>query len=466
MAKQGAHTLDGIIKYRVSQDANTVASDANVTIYAPLWVNDALKMLSPLFMGKKFEIEGSELVWEINSELTLIDLVVLARNERANTNGKIKFEHYESFLPASFDLKNPKAPFPSEVLSLKDLVKHCVIVGKDKAQSYGGYASWPKESPIVKIEPPCDVYICDLSALPFLQAYNAGRHVIISPDDSLPKTTLDSFIFESTVGMKKASYQQAQAEQSGRYYATLFKDNPALFDTLAYQSFVAQDFLLAILAVNQQANQATPKDNIHFKFLKYGTTFFLTGLGDFKLDEDPIKKVVSKSLLLGIKQGLTEFFKLPQALRTQIKAIELPNFYDENDQESIRLLSEIHELCLESDIAFLTTDDDPLKPRPGLVCATTNRADPNVMPGNEMQYGSTDGALAENVLQHENNLSPLCNEQINAAFIEVPHLPKAQKGIEDNFAGQALVHAYKLPNQSKQEKLDAKEENKRLKYKI
>lgn len=94
----------------------------------------------------------------------------------------------------------------SVVYTLKDLVPHCVIVGKTKADKYGGY---PKGNPVIPQEH--DVYICDLAGLQFQQVYNSGRLVLIrrdTPDTPKPQGMLDDFIFKNTVGEEKKTLKQ------------------------------------------------------------------------------------------------------------------------------------------------------------------------------------------------------------------------------------------------------------------
>jgi hypothetical protein len=62
--------------------------------------------------------------------------------------------------------------------------------------------------------------------------------------------------------------------------------------------------------------------------------------------------------------------------------------------------------------------DDALKKTSTYVTATTNCADPHVVMGNEMDFGSVDAAIAENLLSKANIFSPTINQSMKEKFIE------------------------------------------------
>lgn len=119
--------VGGYIQFRSGQNAKTIADDEKVKVFAPDWVKGVLAELVFELRGARFRIEGrNDLV--IGDEISLTDLVAIARNEFYNVTGKISDDLYREI---NFDT----------IITLRDLVKHCVIVGKDVATHFGGYPS-------------------------------------------------------------------------------------------------------------------------------------------------------------------------------------------------------------------------------------------------------------------------------------------------------------------------------------
>lgn len=383
------------IHLRVKQRHSTKANDENVKIFAPTWVEQALKKLSPEFKNARFEIEPpSKKYWTVKDKLTLIDLVALARNERANTSGIINFSLYQGIKKEA-------------VIALRDLAKHCVIVGNDTATHFGGYPAGTDPTPLNQ-----EVTICDLPGLQFQELNNTGRHVLLSPKDNLPKGMLDKEIFKNTVGEDKATFQQAKQDKTGRYLKGSFKNKAVLFDIKAFQRFVSQDFVLAGLALNKQAKLAQRPEKLNFKFLKYGAGFFAANL------EGIAKEKLNENLTLAVYEGIKQFFNLPLAMRSQIKRIELPFFRDADNPQIDKILNKIAKLCKENKIEFASTNDDALAPTSTkFKTATTNCSDPHAPTGNEMNYGSVDAAIAENLKKKGNNFSPICNRKMQQEFL-------------------------------------------------
>jgi hypothetical protein len=389
----------GIIHLRVGQTVQTVANDANVKIFAPDWVKASLQKLLPELKGARFKIGSSDKYWEIKDKFTLKDLVAIARNEQFNTTGVIKFKQYKGISDKT-------------VIALRDLAKHCVIVGKDEAPTYGGY---PAGSEIQELNE--EVYICDLPGLQFQELNNTGRHVLLTKQNDFPKGSLDDEIYQNTVGQKKPTYQEA-LQNPERFIKGNFKSKAVLLDTKAFQRFVMQDFILAATSLNAQAKLAKPKDELNFKFLKYGVGFFADGLtGD-------AKDKLAQNLTKGVLKGLQQFFALPMAMRSQIKRVELPFYKDDSNPTISALLAKINNLCKKHKVEFASTHDDALAQTSSKYkTATTNCSDPHAPTGNEMHYGSVDAAIAENLRRKGNNFSPLCNRKMTGQFVKVDHLP-------------------------------------------
>lgn len=358
---------------KINDAKNTIYQNENVLIVAPHWVKNGLRKLSQhIPPGTKFDIcdkYGKQNSITIESELSLKHLVMIARNEANNTSGLINFENYE-----------PAINNKSVIYALKDLVRQCVIVAKDKTIHYGGY---PRGNPVKQSE---DVYITDLIGLQFQQKYNTGRLVLIA--ESLPKGLLDDFIFENVVGDVKKSYKEVEKSQSRRYV----KHGNVYFDTFAYRKFVANDVLITGLALNEIANE-----ELNFKFLKYGTGVFAGNYG----------QILDQYIYRGVAEGLAALFSSTN--QKWIKAVELPFYkYDR----------EIYNICEEYGIECKFSTDDALKrTHRDFITATTNCADPHAMAGNEMGYSSVDAAIAQNLESKANIFSPIINKIIGEKFI-------------------------------------------------
>ncbi|MBS0290323.1 MAG: hypothetical protein JSS07_09875 [Proteobacteria bacterium] len=395
-----------IIVFRDQQDIKSIGDDEQVKAFAPAWVEKALEKIAPKFYGTKFEIgsyindnfEPSGKQYEIKQKMTLIDLIAIARNERANTNGIIKYAQYPGISNET-------------IIALRDLAKHCVMVGKDIATHFGGFPGGEPQ------ELNQEVYICDLPGLQFQQLDNTGRHVLISQEGDFPKGALDDEIYENTVGEKKFTLEKAQQDTQSRFLTGKFKDKAVLFDTIAYQAFIMQDFILAATTLNAQAKSAAPQAELNFKFLKYGAGFFLNGL------EGEAKNKLSENLAIGVLKGIQQLLKLSPESRSQIKRIELPYYRETNNQRLDEILKEIETLCTKNGLEFASTKDDMLaQTSKKYKTATTNCSDPHAPFGNEMNYGSVDAAIAENLARKGNNFNPIFNTKMKEAYLTISHL--------------------------------------------
>lgn len=383
-------------------DMTTAYFSDDVVIYAPEWMQRALALISPQLDGLRGAIyqKGGVLVEGhrpivIEKAMTLQQLLMFSRNEACNTSGLIHFDYY----PASLDQKI--------ILTIKDLVRHCVIVGKDKAHSYGGFGGAVKESlPLSQ-----DVYICDLAGLQFQCEYNSGRLVLIGKD--LPKGKLDDFIYLNTVGEVKKSWEECIEDQTGRFEQVNISETTIVyFDTFAYKKFVAQDVVLTGLALNE-AGERDNKD-ILFKFLHYGAGYFA---GKYKA-------FIVENILEGVLNGLKILFENYHPKR--IKAIELPYF-----EQPIAIQKKFIKNCKTNfGIEIVISEADALKKtRQELIVATTNCADPHVATGNEMNHSSVDAAIAENLESKGHKFSALLNRSMKAKFflLDLQVHPKEEK---------------------------------------
>lgn len=85
----------------------------------------------------------------------------------------------------------------------------------------------------------------------------AGEH--------LPKGLLDDFIYEHVVNEKRPTTEDVRNDRGDRF----IEHSGVFFDTKAYVKFVANDVVLAGIALNRCATEP-----LNFKFLKYGTGYF------------------------------------------------------------------------------------------------------------------------------------------------------------------------------------------------
>ena len=86
------------------------------------------------------------------------------------------------------------------ILSIKDLVRQCIIVGKDETTHYGGYGS-------KSVSQNQRVIVVDLIALQFQKEYNTGRLILIKPNTI--KGELDDIIFRNVVGEEKRDHKES-----------------------------------------------------------------------------------------------------------------------------------------------------------------------------------------------------------------------------------------------------------------
>ena len=307
----------------------------------------------------------------LENDLTLKDLIMFARNEASNVSGIINFK---LFCPLIQD--------KAVIYSLKDLVRQCVIIGRDITTHYGGYGSG-KPIPHEK-----EVVLIDLIGLQFQRKYNSGRLVLIG--DHLEEGPLDELIFKNVVGQTKKTVEEVREDRTGRFIET----RDCYFDTFAYEMFVANDLLLVCLALNRMH---IPEVNL--KFLKYGTGFFA----------GPYYDILEKHISRGVYRGMKALFE--SSTNRNIRSFEFP-FYKSNPQ--------IMSLCAKYSIDCRFSFDDALKqPHPNLMTATTNCADPHAVTGNEMGYSSVDAAIAQNLKSKANKWSPVLNTKMSEEFIEL-----------------------------------------------
>lgn len=382
-------------------------SSDKVTIFAPSWVQSALNTLGEQLDGIKFELfenskssnplESLTITKNFNNQ-SLTILQKIARNESHNVSGVINTTLY------------PDITDKGILYSIRDLVRQCVIVGIDQCSYYGGYGCKRSSQPKQR------VYVCDLAALQFQQAYNSGRLVLIQECEQYPGV-LDNLVYENVVGEKKRSFseiesnwgkQNDESEQFKQRYIRhdgygLPGRGSCFLDTKAYAAFVKQDVILYGLALQKMVSIHHPNDKIHFKFLKYGTGFFAWRFA----------KILDELILSAVLDGLEELLGRPGM--TMIEKIELP-FYKCRPCDAKRLKD--FQLKFATEIIF--SSNDALQAsfsEKGLIVSTTNCGDNHAVCGNEMEFGSVDAAIAENLESKGNIFCPNINLAITEQYI-------------------------------------------------
>lgn len=399
-----------------------------MTVFAPSWVQSALNTLGEKLSGVKFELfensksstasESLTITENFNNQ-SLIILQKIARNESRNVSGVINTTLYPDIADRGI------------LYSIRDLVRQCVIIGVDQCSHYGGYGCSRSSQPKQR------VYVCDLAALQFQQPYNTGRLVLIQENEPY-SGVLDSYLYENVVGEKKRSFSEIEevwdkADNEGeeikqRYIRHdgfgLPGQGSCFLDTKAYASFVKQDVILYGLALQKMVSTHHPSDNIHFKFLKYGTGFFAWKFA----------KILNELILSAVLDGLEELLEKPGM--AFIKKIELP-FYKARPSDAERLENFQSKFPIE----VIFSSNDALQhssSKEGLIVATTNCGDNHAacgkltelfrcfcglhkislyFLGNEMSFGSVDAAIAENLESKGNIFCPNINLSITEQYI-------------------------------------------------
>lgn len=399
-------------------------SSEEVTVFAPLWMKEALNALGEQLNGLIFEtfeardssdqLESITITRNFNDQ-SLKVLEKVARNEPSNVSGVINTTLYP-------DIANRK----DILYSIRDIVRQCIIVGVDKCSHRGGYGC-PRQS-----QPKQRVYVCDLAALQFQQPYNTGRLILIQENEKF-KGVLDNVIYENVVGEEKRTFSDIEAswndndETKQRYIRHDGYGIPGrgscFFDTKAYALFVRRDVVLYGLALQHMVVTHHPNDKIHFKFLKYGTGFFAWKFA----------KILDELILSAVLDGLDELLGKPNMLDI-IRSIELP-FFKCRPCDSGRLKNFESKYGIE---IFLSTKD-ALEPSTtkGLIVSTTNCGDNHAVCGkqsfinrgvsycnlsilgNEMNFSSVDAAIAENLESKGNIFSPNINLSMSEKYLAI-----------------------------------------------
>lgn len=359
------------LRHDQNRDHINGAQDSNVTIYAFKYLRELCNQLNPYLKGHHFNVydNNNEVINNlvIGDELTLSQLISISRNEPQNCNGIIHFQNYKG-IDANI------------IITLKDLVKLCIIIGKDHTIRYGGYRCRSHEQSM-------PVYVMDCIGLQFQRPYNTGRLVLIQLNNS-HEGLLDNAIYEAIVGEKRPNHSICNQNQE-RFISC---PGGIYFDTKAYIEFVSHDLLLSVIAINMIASR-----DVCFKFLKYGTGFFAGNYGT----------ILEQNINRGVLKGLETFFS--NHTNKWIKMIELP-FYESDD--------EIIALCKRNGVDCIFTRDDALKSTfKNLIIATTNCADPHSVFGNEMGYSSVDAAIATNLKGSGHKFNPQLNKLMHEVFI-------------------------------------------------
>ncbi len=245
----------------------------NVFIVAPTWTTKALKVLSPYFRGRSFNIldnDGKVVdTITIGENLTLLEAYQLAQSDMKNTNGKIDFSKFPGIPTAA-------------IYSLLDLIGHCAIVAADLANGKGGYTTAYK-----KFSEPMPIIVASCAYRQFQQKHNDGRIYLRDGDGKekpspFPKGLLDSFIYDSVGDTAKPIIPA----NIGADPKVMFLNEPRTLDIEGYAQDIAEKFVLIGVGANQLGKEA--KSAVNYRFLNGGTGYFTAGL---VFPEDPSKKI-------------------------------------------------------------------------------------------------------------------------------------------------------------------------------
>lgn len=333
-----------------------------VRIYAPEWVNSGIKIISDRIQNVAFDNDPAH----IKPELDVIGLHRISLNEPRNTRGPVNW----SYIPTSVKKET--------VLAAKDLTRFCVMVGMDETTAFGGFGG-PKHVP-QKIP----VVVINSIGLQFqVQDSNTGR--ICLGYDGL----LFDLIRKNVLGHKYEEYSQREHELGK-------------LDLDLYRAIISKDIQLIAYAANDTHEWHHKK--VHLKILRLGLGFFS---GVFMLELEQV-------FMRGVIDGLDEL--LGKHDIKNIKVIEFP-FGQETSDDRKRL----KELSEKYGLEFKYTKDDVLKgpSSPDLMLVVTNCGDNHVVLGNEMNYGSVDGMIGENIKSKGFIFNPNLNHEISYQFVNV-----------------------------------------------
>ncbi len=362
--------------------------EAKLRVYGPDWIKEELNKIWGEFAGKHFKIidgQGVEIqTLIVPKEPSLEFLQLLARNEEMNTNGEIKTAYYNNFQGIS----------RKAVLTLKDLVRHTLLISKAKFKSEGGY-----KGRIVEYKRPKEAYIIDLCGPQFQQKYNYGRNLFIPQTPYPPDKS--ATVYERLTGHPpllfadiKQKIDRGDPSYTQRYTFFTWRGDLGYFDRYAYKQMVSQDFYLSAMAIQDLAQ--ADQQEIDFRFLSYGTGAFA----------GPFATILKANILDGVLDGL-EKLAAQGFFPSQIKRLTFPHY----DGASWEQKQKIQAFCTRYGLDCEFTSQDALYQNPNktpYTIAVTSTGDPNAPFANEVRYrSSVDAMLGCNEVNRGLGLHPL-----------------------------------------------------------
>ena len=175
-------------------------------------------------------------------------------------------------------------------------------------------------------------------------------------------------------------------------------------DSVVYKAIIANDAKLIAFAANDTVEWHHKK--VHLKFLRLGLGFFAGKFGN-----------QLKTLFLSAAIDGLELF-LRKHPHQHIAIVEFPFCTPTKDEiQRVESISKLY------GIEFKFTQDDVLKftasSADDYMLVVTNCGDNHVVLGNEMNYGSVDGMIGENIKSKGNIFNPNLNKLISYKYVDV-----------------------------------------------
>ena len=343
----------------------------HVRIYAPQWVQTGLDLIKEKLKGFKdieFSIPTGQLD-HIKPDLDIIGLHRIILNE-AGGKFRLPYEYSQFYFPDCVHEEVIKAG--------RDLVRNCIMAGLDETTAYGGFGL-----PGPPVEQRVPVVILNTIGLQFTRENSNTGRICLGYHGMVTELIKQNVLTQEKLKSKPKVLE-------------------GQFDAILYQAIIAKDVELILFVANDTF--VWHGKGIHLKILRLGLGAFA---GNLLPKTDPI-------FLTSVINGLEQYFNRNDQ-GNNIKLIEFP-FSQATAEETKRLesfsgITGVKFTFTKNDV-LLTTDPD-------LMLVVTNCGDNHVVLGNEMNYGSVDGMIGENIKSRGSIFNPNLNKMISYKFVDV-----------------------------------------------